>query len=410
MRAAECRSSTVSSAARPGATIFGPPEKPAKKCGSMKPVVIRTSWSTKCRLRPAPASSVPRTVPTWRWRRGVEGVVLDDRAQPRGTSAPSICVQLGGRAGAVGAGGDEEGDRPAPQACSSREHRQHAPPGKRPRDVAHRDAHRRAARHHARAGRPAGRRAQRGADGRRLVGQARHVARLDDVRVRADLDAQAAAPVGQLDALHCTASLCTGMPTGAAKLADVVTQTQTRPAATDGDPAGALLEPQPSRALQAAFAAHPGLSAWRRTPSRRNSVDDVALNQRVVFETDHTFSTAARRLGRHQPEADRPLLDVRGPQPAALRGAGRSSDVKEFEFSQNYLMFWDKLERANYFFEAIIDTADRDVDDRSVAFLLDGPLVRRRAVEHVHQPGAASTASCRRRACPRRTARRTRGA
>src|SRR5207247_4548303 len=54
--------------------------------------------------------------------------------------------------------------------------------------------------------------------------------------------------------------------------------------------------------------------------------------------------------------------------------ARRVLGVKEFEFSQNYVMFWDKLERANYFFEAIIDSADRDVDDRSVAFLLDQPL------------------------------------
>jgi bleomycin hydrolase len=45
--------------------------------------------------------------------------------------------------------------------------------------------------------------------------------------------------------------------------------------------------------------------------------------------------------------------------------------VQEFEFSQNHAMFWDKLERANYFLEAIIDTAERDVDDRTVAFLLD---------------------------------------
>ena len=33
----------VSKPARPGATIFGPPLNPAKKCGSTNPVVIRTS-------------------------------------------------------------------------------------------------------------------------------------------------------------------------------------------------------------------------------------------------------------------------------------------------------------------------------------------------------------------------------
>ena len=52
-------------------------------------------------------------------------------------------------------------------------------------------------------------------------------------------------------------------------------------------------------------------------------------------------------------------------------GAMNKIGLKEFEFSQNYTMFWDKLERANYFFEAIIETADRDVDDRTVAFLLE---------------------------------------
>jgi bleomycin hydrolase len=36
-------------------------------------------------------------------------------------------------------------------------------------------------------------------------------------------------------------------------------------------------------------------------------------------------------------------------------------------------MFWDKLERANYFLEAIIQTADRAPDDRTVAFLLEHP-------------------------------------
>src|SRR5260370_25176333 len=34
-------------------------------------------------------------------------------------------------------------------------------------------------------------------------------------------------------------------------------------------------------------------------------------------------------------------------------------------------MLWDKIERANYFLEAVIETADRDIDERTVAFLLE---------------------------------------
>src|SRR5258708_34123934 len=48
----------------------------------------------------------------------------------------------------------------------------------------------------------------------------------------------------------------------------------------------------------------------------------------------------------------------------------RKTGLKDFEFSQNYAMFWDKLERANYFLEAVIETPNRDLDDRTVAYLL----------------------------------------
>ena len=44
--------------------------------------------------------------------------------------------------------------------------------------------------------------------------------------------------------------------------------------------------------------------------------------------------------------------------------------VKDFEFSQNYVLFWDKFERANYFLESILTTADRPTDDREVSFIL----------------------------------------
>src|SRR5256712_12732472 len=37
-------------------------------------------------------------------------------------------------------------------------------------------------------------------------------------------------------------------------------------------------------------------------------------------------------------------------------------------------MFGDRTRAANSFFEAIVEPADRAVDDRSVAFLLDQPL------------------------------------
>ncbi len=105
----------------------------------------------------------------------------------------------------------------------------------------------------------------------------------------------------------------------------------------------------------------------------RTPIEDVAMNHSIATAMDHTFShqlddwsaTSQKQSGRCWMFAG---LNLFRP------GAMQLMNVKEFEFSQNFTMFWDKLERANYFFEAIIETAERPVSDRTVGFLLDSPL------------------------------------
>ena len=53
---------------------------------------------------------------------------------------------------------------------------------------------------------------------------------------------------------------------------------------------------------------------------------------------------------------------------------GRKHNLKNFEFSQSYFMFWDKLEKANYFLECIIDSASEDWNSRIVMHLLSNPI------------------------------------
>lgn len=48
-------------------------------------------------------------------------------------------------------------------------------------------------------------------------------------------------------------------------------------------------------------------------------------------------------------------------------------NIKDFELSQNFTFFWDKFEKANYFYENILDTASEDLTSRKVAFLLQTP-------------------------------------
>ena len=49
-------------------------------------------------------------------------------------------------------------------------------------------------------------------------------------------------------------------------------------------------------------------------------------------------------------------------------------NLKKFELSQSYLFYWDKLEKANYFLEQILDTAEEDLSGRMVQTLLKDPV------------------------------------
>ena len=79
----------------------------------------------------------------------------------------------------------------------------------------------------------------------------------------------------------------------------------------------------------------------------QHDVNDVALNRQIVSEAVHSFSTVLddwsvtnqARSGRCWAFAGLNLF----------RSETRNLlNVKEFEFSQSYVMFWDKMERANY--------------------------------------------------------------
>jgi bleomycin hydrolase len=103
------------------------------------------------------------------------------------------------------------------------------------------------------------------------------------------------------------------------------------------------------------------------------SVDDIALNRDIVTAIDHSFSTTLDDWSvTHQKRSGRCWMF------AGLNlcrpGAMAKMNLKAFEFSQNYLLFWDKLEKANYFLEAILETADRPADERTVHWLLGNLL------------------------------------
>lgn len=49
-------------------------------------------------------------------------------------------------------------------------------------------------------------------------------------------------------------------------------------------------------------------------------------------------------------------------------------DLGEFQFSQSFCFFYDQLEKSNLFLQAIIDRADKPMDDKTVEWLFKNPL------------------------------------
>ncbi|MBN2380955.1 C1 family peptidase [candidate division WOR-3 bacterium] len=104
-----------------------------------------------------------------------------------------------------------------------------------------------------------------------------------------------------------------------------------------------------------------------------NPLDKVARNRESVIASDNTFSHTITELPITNQKKSGRCWMFAGLNLFRLEAA-KNLALKEFELSQSYLMFWDKLEKANYFLESIIDTADEEVGSRLFMHLLASPI------------------------------------
>tara|TARA_B100001105_G_C22398468_1_gene447959 strand:+ start:2986 stop:4326 length:1341 start_codon:yes stop_codon:yes gene_type:complete len=111
-----------------------------------------------------------------------------------------------------------------------------------------------------------------------------------------------------------------------------------------------------------------------RNAAVRGDVMDLAMDWEAFRRIDHTFSdivtgqmkvTNQKSSGRCWGFAGLNLFRIY---------LGRKYNLKKFEFSQNYFIFCDKLEKSNYFLENIIKTADEPLEGRLVMHLLTDPI------------------------------------
>ena len=107
----------------------------------------------------------------------------------------------------------------------------------------------------------------------------------------------------------------------------------------------------------------------------RSKLEDVTMDWETFRKINHTYSdvidsemkkvTNQKSSGRCWGFAGLNLMRI---------SLAEKYNLKDFEFSQNYFMFCDKLEKSNYFLENILKTFDEDYDSRVMMYLLDNPV------------------------------------
>ncbi len=110
------------------------------------------------------------------------------------------------------------------------------------------------------------------------------------------------------------------------------------------------------------------LNAVTKTP-----VTQIAMNREAVTRINHVYShlvpagpaTSQEKSGRCWLFAGTNLFRTE---------AAKRLNLEDFELSQSYVSFFDKLEKANFFLESILSTLDEPTDSRLISWLVQSPV------------------------------------
>ncbi|WP_413628039.1 C1 family peptidase [Fructilactobacillus vespulae] len=131
------------------------------------------------------------------------------------------------------------------------------------------------------------------------------------------------------------------------------------------------LKQEDLQAMKAAFLSQPQGQVLANAIAS-NGINKTAKNQQVFAKLNRTFSDEIQTGAvSNQKQSGRcwlfSILNTLKHQFA------NQYHVKDFEFSQSYLFFWVKIERANIFYDRMIALAGKPTSDREVEFYLSSP-------------------------------------
>lgn len=125
--------------------------------------------------------------------------------------------------------------------------------------------------------------------------------------------------------------------------------------------------------IQGSFKKDASTKAIQNILTNDKSIRDNALNRDLQGKIDHYFKYRVNVKGiTNQQSSGRCWMftSMNVLRPLVME----KYDLNQFDFSHNYLYFWDIFEKSNLFLENIIATADLPMDDREVTEYFKSPV------------------------------------
>lgn len=132
------------------------------------------------------------------------------------------------------------------------------------------------------------------------------------------------------------------------------------------------INPQEVHTTNATLISEPAIKAARNAVAQE-SIDKLSVDRDLVRELTTATSHKLDKWGAANQKASGRCWIFAGLN--SLRGGIMDrTNIKDFELSQTYLYFYDKLEKANWFLTAVDELKDRDMTDRTLTKLMDDPI------------------------------------
>ena len=128
--------------------------------------------------------------------------------------------------------------------------------------------------------------------------------------------------------------------------------------------------------LQKIEAQEPQTPAQRalRNAIASNAIDDLARNNMNKTLIDTHFSVETPKQSIMNQKSSGRCWMFSGLNVLRANFALKDTQKRVVEFSQDYLFFWDQLEKANLMLQGVIDNADKSMDDVRTKFFFKSPI------------------------------------